>query len=130
MLVRQQDLPFMPSHCFKQTVAIPDCPAGSSKHWLTFQYKITVIVDVWFQKKPLPQSKGLNIMDSGYCSWMIPLFRAYITSPAMLFAPVFVLSLSRIASTVLGLISTMSAISLVVFSSHINFKIVTSFYEK
>ena len=41
--------------------------------------------------------------------------------------PVFVFNLSRIASTVRGLRSTMSAISLVLFSSHINLSMMISF---
>jgi hypothetical protein len=50
-------------------------------------------------------------------------FTAYNIRPAVLLAPVFTFSLSRMASTVRGLRSTISAISLVLFSSHISFKI-------
>jgi hypothetical protein len=47
---------------------------------------------------------------------MIPDFTAYMTKPAKDLAPVLTLSLSLMASTVLGLSSTKSAISFVLFS--------------
>src|SRR5579859_1331812 len=119
MVIPEPDLTLFYQQGLKKPIPITESPVTRRQNGGSGREKDSIMI--------YPIGGGVHRSYGLYCCWMIPFFTAYITRPAMDFAPVLVFSLSRMASTVRGLISTISAISLVVFSSHMSFRTVSSF---
>src|ERR1700690_2935100 len=111
MILPKPHLPLPHQHRLKEAIAIPETRVVSTQE----RYALLVDFPIKIQEHKKFDKNGLRPVQN-YCCWMIPFFTAYMTKPAIDLAPVFVFSLSRIASTVRGEISTTSAISFVVFS--------------